>query len=585
VTSVGRIARVSGPLVEVEGLPGLAMSEVVELGPQRVPGEVVALADGVGIVEAYEYTGGLGPGAPAYPSGEPLSVSLGPGLLGGVFDGLLRPLSRRGTWLLPGTTRHEHEGRTWSFTPAVHVGATVVAGDVVGTVSGAGPIELRVLVPPSVAGTVDDIAAAGDARPGAAVAAINGTEMSLTQRWPVRRSRPYRERMDSAGPLVTGQRALDLLYPIALGGTAAVPGGFGTGKTVLLQQIAKWSAADVIVYVGCGERGNEMADVVAELAVLEDPRTGGPLSQRTVVIANTSNMPLMAREASIYTGVTVGEYFRDMGYDAVVIADSTSRWAEALREFASRTGALPAEEGYPADLASALAAFYERAGRVRTLGGRTGSVTVIGAVSPPGGDLTEPVTANTERFVRCLWTLDRELAYARHYPAVSWTGSFSRDADSLAAWYAQEGDAAWARRRGRVTALLADADRLAALAELVGVGSLPAAERIVLLASRLIREGVLQQSALSPSDASCTAAKGGALVDAVLAVVDRSLALVEQGVLAANLEEVDFGPLVRARDETGPGDVDGVRERRDAVLELLDQLADPNWPASTTELP
>jgi V/A-type H+-transporting ATPase subunit A len=268
----------------------------------------------------------------------------------------------------------------------------------------------------------------------------------------------------------------------------------------------------------------------------------------------------------------------------VVIADSTSRWAEALREFASRTGALPAEEGYPADLASALAAFYERAGRVRTLGGRTGSVTVIGAVSPPGGDLTEPVTANTERFVRCLWTLDRELAYARHYPAVSWTGSFSRDADSLAAWYAQEGDADWARRRGRVTALLADADRLAALAELVGVGSLPAAERIVLLAGRLIREGVLQQSALSPSDASCTAAKGGALVDAVLAVVDRCLTLVGQGVLAATLEEVDFGLLVRARDETGPGEVDGVRHRRDAVLDLLDQAADPNGPASSAEL-
>jgi V/A-type H+-transporting ATPase subunit A len=585
VTGAGWIARVSGPLVEVEGLPGLAMSEVVELGPQRVPGEVVALADGVGIVEAYEYTGGLGPGAPAYPSGEPLSASLGPGLLGGVFDGLLRPLSRRGTWLLPGTTRNQPDGRTWSFIPAVHLGAMVTAGDVVGTVSGAGPIELRVLVPPSVAGTVDDIVAAGDARPGAAVATIDGTEVGLTQRWPVRRPRPYRERMDSAGPLVTGQRALDLLYPIALGGTAAVPGGFGTGKTVLLQQIAKWSAADVIVYVGCGERGNEMADVVAELAVLEDPRTGGPLSRRTVVIANTSNMPLMAREASIYTGVTVGEYFRDMGYDAVVIADSTSRWAEALREFASRTGALPAEEGYPADLASALAAFYERAGRVRTLGGRTGSVTVIGAVSPPGGDLTEPVTANTERFVRCLWTLDRDLAYARHYPAVSWTGSFSRDADSLAAWYAQEGDTAWARRRGRATALLADADRLAALAELVGVGSLPAAERIVLLAGRLLREAVLQQSALSPSDASCTAAKGGALVDAVLAVVDRCLALVGHGVLAATLEEVDFGPLVRARDETGPGEVDGVRQRRDAVLDLLDQAVDPDWPGSSAELP
>jgi V/A-type H+-transporting ATPase subunit A len=315
-----------------------------------------------------------------------------------------------------------------------------------------------------------------------------------------------------------------------------------------------------------------MADVVDELSTLEDPRTGDRLMQRTVVIANTSNMPMMAREVSIYTGVTVAEFFRDMGLHAVVIADSTSRWAEALREFASRTGALPAEEGYPAGLASALAAFYERAGHVVTLGGRQGSVTIIGAVSPPGGDLTEPVTAHTQRFVRSVWTLDRELAYARHYPAVAWSGSFSRDADPLAGWHARMGRAPWARRRGRVTALLADADRLSALAELVGVGALPGSERVVMLAGRLLREGVLQQSALSENDAFCSDAKGAALVDAVLTVVDRCQALVESGVPATAIEELDFGPLVRAREECGPDDVEGCRRHLDDMLTSLDAL-------------
>jgi V/A-type H+-transporting ATPase subunit A len=344
--------------------------------------------------------------------------------------------------------------------------------------------------------------------------------------------------------------------------------------------VAKWCDADVIVYVGCGERGNEMADVVSDLAALVDPRTGSSLSRRTVVVANTSNMPMMAREASIYSGVTVAEAFRDMGYHAVVIADSTSRWAEALREFASRSGTLPAEEGYPADLASSLAAFYERAGHVRTLGGRTGSVTVVGAVSPPGGDRTEPVTANTERFVRCLWTLDRGLAYARHYPAVSWTGSFSRDAAGLAVWHARHGDPRWAARRARVVHMLAEADRLTALADLVGIGSLPPSERVVLLGARLLREGVLQQNALSDSDASCTADKGAVLVDAVLAVVDRCAAVAAQGVLATTLEEQDYTALVRAREETPPGDTTAVLACRDEVLARLDALLEPGLAAT-----
>ena len=443
----GRITRVAGPLVEVTGVGPVAMYDLVALGPDRTPGEVVAIRDGQVSVQAYEYTGGLGPGSPAFPQGRPLSVHLGPGLLGQVFDGLLRPLSTAPTFLVRGAAANG-SARTWRFEPRVRAGERVAAGDLLGIVRDAGPLEYRVLVPPDTAGVVDTVTA-GDCRPDAVVATVAGTPVGLFTDWPVRRPRPYLARGGEIEPLHTGQRVLDLLFPIARGSTAAVPGGFGTGKTMLLQQLAKWCDADVIVYVGCGERGNELAEVVAELFELTDPRTGGRLADRTVVIANTSNMPMMAREASIYTGVAVAEHFRDMGYHTVVIADSTSRWAEALREFASRTGALPAEEGYPADLASALAAFYERAGAVRTLGGRSGSVTIVGAVSPPGGDMTEPVTAHTERFVRARWTLDRELAYARHHPAVSWADSFSRDAAALGVHHVRSGDPGWPARRGR----------------------------------------------------------------------------------------------------------------------------------------
>jgi V/A-type H+/Na+-transporting ATPase subunit A len=362
------------------------------------------------------------------------------------------------------------------------------------------------------------------------------------------------------------------VFPVARGSSAAVPGGFGTGKTMLLQQVAKWCSADVIVYVGCGERGNEMADVLAELARLSDPRTGRRLVERTVIIANTSNMPMMARESSVYAAVTVAEHFRDMGYHAVVIADSTSRWAEALREFASRSGALPAEEGYPASLASSLAAFYERAGRAVTLGGAEGSVTIIGAVSPPGGDVSEPVTTNTQRFVRAVWNLDRDLAYARHYPAVGWNGSFSRDADTLSVWFARHGDPEWAQRRTRLMSLLAESDRLGDLADLVGAGSLPGHERIGLLAGRLLREGVLQQNALSANDSHCTPAKTAALVDAVLAVIDECQTLVGGGVLAEDLEQFDFTALLRAAQDTPSEATDAVTARRESTVTALRAL-------------
>jgi len=569
--TTGRVARVSGPLVEVEGLGDVAMSELVGLGTQQLPGEVVAIRNGSISVQAYEYTGGLAVGDPVAALGTPLSARLRPELLGGVFDGLLRSLVTAPTWLAPQADR-QAASTHWAWRPAVAQGVVVTEGTVLGIVPMAGGVEYRVLVPPGVSGPVEHIVSAGAYNSDEPVATVAGAPVRISVDWPVRRPRPVRERVEAAAPLLTGQRVLDAVFPLARGGSAAVPGGFGTGKTMLLQQIAKWCTADVIVYVGCGERGNEMADVLAELAELTDPRTGRRLAERTVIIANTSNMPMMARETSIYAGVTVAEYFRDMGYHAVVIADSTSRWAEALREFASRSGALPAEEGFPATLPSALAAFYERAGRVVTLGGAEGSVTIIGAVSPPGGDTTEPVTAHTERFVRELWSLDRDLAYARHYPAVGWSGSFARDAERLAAWYARNGDPEWAARRARVTGLLAEADRLGDLAELVGAGSLPGHERVVLLAGRLLRESVLQQNALSANDAHCGAAKTAALIEAVLAVVDRCDALVDGGVTAAEIEELDFSPVLRAGPDTSPDDVDGVASRREQMLSMLDGL-------------
>ncbi|MFC4907082.1 V-type ATP synthase subunit A [Actinomadura gamaensis] len=503
----------NGPLVEVAGTRGAAMRALVELGADRLPGEVVARDGDTATVQAYEYTGGLAPGAPAGLVGRPLSVRLGEHLLGGVYDGLLRPLTSAGIWLDP-ARRASAAGASASSGP----------GD-----DGAG------------------------------------------EWWPVRTPRPHAGRLDLAVPLRTGQRVLDLLFPVPRGGAVAVPGGFGTGKTVLLQQIAKWCDADVIVYVGCGERGNEMAEVLARLGELTDPRTGGRLADRTVVIANTSNMPMMAREASVHSGVAVAEYFRDLGRDAVVIADSTSRWAEALREFASRGGDLPAEEGYPAALPSQLAAFYERAGRVRTRAGGEGSVTIVGAVSPPGGDLTEPVTAYTRRFVRAVWGLDRSLAYSRHYPAVSWAESFARDTGAVARWHAAHGDPAWAGRRARLVGLLAEADRLAALAELVGRTGLPPRERGVLLAGRLVREGVLQQSALSETDASCSADRAAALADAVLDVADLVLDLMSGGTPPEAVEGVDLSPLARAREEAAA--VADVRLRRDRTLAALKEAA------------
>jgi V/A-type H+-transporting ATPase subunit A len=563
------------------------MADIVEVGALRLPGEVVAISRDRVTVQVYEYTGGLAPGDPVTGRAEPLSARLGPHLLGGVFDGLLRPLQGAGTWLDParsggrvgedrpvvraGTADLAGNGAGFGFAPMASEGDVVSPGQCLGMVANPAGVAYRVLVPANAAGAVGQLAAAGRVGADEVIATVGGQPVSLTSSWPVRLPRPYAERLDGDAPLQTGQRVIDVLFPVTRGGTSAVPGGFGTGKTVLLQQITKWSDADVIVYVGCGERGNELADMLTELGELSDPRTGGKLAQRTVVIANTSNMPMMAREASIYSAATVGEFFRDMGLHVVVVADSTSRWAEALREFSSRNGEMPAEEGYPASLASALAAFYERAGRVRTCGGVEGSITIIGAVSPAGGDMTEPVTAYTQRFVRSLWTLDRDLAYARHYPAISWAGSFARDIAAIGNWHARNGDPGWTARRARLAAVLAEADRVGELAELMGATALPPTQRMSILTGRLVREGILQQSAVSDADAYCDQAKAGALVDAVLAVGDRCGELAGSGVDVGQIEEQDFSPVLRAKEDAGtPGQV---RAMAEVMLARLDALA------------
>ncbi len=573
VTSeTGRVVRVNGPVVHLTGLGDATRFEFVEVGHGRLPGEVLSVDRDTAVAELYEYTGGLTVGEPAWATGHPLTIELGPGLLGGIYDGLLRPLIDAEDFLEPRGLSRPFTGRH-RFEPRVAPGADLGPGDLLGVVHPEQGLDHLVLVPPGLEGRLEEIVEGGSYLTSETIAMIAGAPVSLASEWPIRRPRPYRQRRHDRSPFVTGQRVLDIVEPIAMGSSATVVGGFGEGKTMLLEQVAKWGDADVIVYVGCGERGNELADLIAELTELTDPVTGRSLLERAIILANTSNMPVMAREASIYTAVTLAEYFRDMGYHAVIIADSTSRWAEAQRELASRTGALPAEQGYPADLPSSLAAFYQRAGRVVTIGGRDGTVTIVTSVSPPGGDLTEPVASHTQRFVQAVWVLDRDLAYARHYPAVNWNTSFSRDSDALARWHAANGDPEWGVRRSRLTSLLAQAAQLQGIADLVGLSALPTDERLVLLSARLVREAVLQQSALSQNDASCSLAKQSALAQGVLDLADSTAALGRAGVPASVIEEFDFGPFLRAKDTTGPSDAVAVRSITADLIDSLERLA------------
>ena len=508
----GKVVKVSGPLVVATGLADANMSDVVRVGPQRLIGEILTMKGDSASIQVYEETSGLGPGAEVVTTGAPMSVELGPGMIEGIYDGIQRPLEKIVEKVGPNITRGvevpaiDHD-KKWPFTPAAKVGDKVIGGDVLGTVPETEVVLHKIMVPPTMHGTITKIAPAGDytvLEPIATLTMDDGREVELPmmQKWPVRVGRPYQHKYPPKRPLCSGQRVIDTMFPIAKGGTAAVPGPFGSGKTVVQHQLAKWSDVDIVVYIGCGERGNEMTDVLREFPELKDPRTGESLMKRTVLIANTSDMPVAAREASVYTGITIAEYFRDMGYDVAVIADSTSRWAEALREMSGRLEEMPGEEGYPAYLASRLAQFYERAGSVECIGSdeRRGSLTAVGAVSPPGGDLSEPVSQATMRIVKVFWALDSSLAYKRHFPAINWLNSYSLYLDSLKPWFDENLGPEFMRNRTAAMSLLQSEASLNEIVQLVGKDALSPSDQLTLEVARMVREDFLQQNAFMDVD-------------------------------------------------------------------------------------
>jgi V/A-type H+-transporting ATPase subunit A len=541
MAAMAKVIEVNGPLVTVE-LAEVRTGEQVRLGHLDLSGEVIARHGAHALVQVYEPTESLRPGEPVEALGHPLSVELGPGLLGGIFDGVQRPLLEHARQHGDFIPRGVHipsldRDKLWRFEPdpTLKIGMRIADGAVLGTVQETQTIVHRILVPPGMGGELLELSTAGEVTVEAVVARVQQTngdvaELKLFHRWPVRTPRPYRNRDDAVAPLLTGQRILDTFFPLVKGGRAAVPGPFGAGKTMVQQQIARWADADIVIYVGCGERGNELVDILETFPQLTDPNTGRSLMERTLLVANTSNMPVVAREASIYVGVTLAEYYRDQGYDVVMVADSTSRWAEALREVAGRLGQMPVEEGYPAYLASRLAAFYERAGRVQTLAGGSGSISLIGAVSPPGGDFSEPVTGHTKEIVQTFWALSKELADARHYPAVDWVESFSGYVASCSGWWAEHVDARWAEQRAAALGILAQAEELARIVNLVGPEALSPQQRWALQGVALFKEGVLQQSALDPVDSYCSPQKQFALLDLMLGIYRQGLKLLEFGV-------------------------------------------------------
>ena len=515
MVSKGRIVWVSGPAVRADGMSSTKMYETVEVGESKLIGEVLRLTGDTAFIQVYESTSGLKPGEPVVGSGQPLSVLLGPGIIGKIYDGIQRPLEdiaqKSGPFIGRGViTTPVDMKKKYRFVSSVKKGDDVTAGSILGTVEETPLLTHSILIPPDHnGGKITDVVREGDYDIEQIIATIEKdgekSELKMYHKWPVRKPRPYAERYDPSVPLITGQRVIDTYFPIAKGGTGAIPGGFGTGKTVTLHQIAKWADSKVVVYIGCGERGNEMTEVLVEFPHLIDPRSGRPLMERTVLVANTSNMPVAAREASIYTGVTIAEYYRDMGFDVVLVADSTSRWAEALREMSGRLEEMPAEEGYPSYLASRLAEFYERAGRVKALGSpqRAGSVTLVGAVSPSGADFTEPVTTHTIRFIKTFWALDTRLAYSRHYPSINWMQSYSGYLDDVSKWWKQNVSAEWYDLRAESYNILQREDTLKEIVRLLGPEALPDEEKLVLEVARMIKIGILQQNSFDKVDTYC----------------------------------------------------------------------------------
>ena len=563
MTRAGSLIWISGPVVRARITGPLSVLEQVQVGDAGLAGEVIALDHDLATIQVYEETNGLHPGEPLFGTGAPLSVLLGPGLLANTYDGLQRPLAtmrdEQGIYVRRGSQAEALPSKKWPFTPRVQTGETVRPGGILAVVPETALIEHRVLVPPGIAGKLLDIVPQGEYSPHDVIATVedashNRRQLTMATRWPVRSERPVQQRLEPTTPLITGQRVLDTFVPLAKGGTAAMPGPFGAGKTILQHALAKWCDADVIIYIGCGERGNEMAEVLDEFPRLIDPASGRPLMERTVLIANTSNMPVAAREASIYVGTTIAEYYRDQGYDVALMADSTSRWAEALREIAGRLEEMPAEEGFPAYLPSRIAAFYERAGRVKTLAGDEGSVSMVGAISPPGGDFTEPVTQHTQRYTRAFWALDRSLANARHYPAINWQTSYSLYSDAMAPWWAKETAPDWQVLRSAAAQILEQAARLEQLVRLVGAQALPDRQRWVLESARLLKEGFLQQSALHPIDAYCVPAKQTALLRLFVELHQSGQQVIESGVPLARVRQfLDIRRLIQMK-ETAPND-------------------------------
>jgi V/A-type H+-transporting ATPase subunit A len=574
------ITWISGPALRARATRPFQVNEAVFVGPARLLGEVIHIHSDEIVVQVYDDTSGLAPGDPVTRSELPLSIELGPGLLGGIFDGLLRPLPKSEDFFAPGMSAPRDARHR--LRPALRSGDAIEPGAILGVVEALGRDVEACLVPADVRGVLEQIVDTGEYS-GQETIAVVRTEsgerkaLSMLQRWPVREPRPVLERLPADRPMLTGQRILDTLFPVARGGRAALPGGFGTGKTVLQQTLAKWSDADVVVYIGCGERGNEMAEVLEEFPALDDPRTGRRLLDRTVIIANTSNMPVAAREASIYTGITVAEYFRDQGLDVALMADSTSRWAEALREISGRLGELPAEGGYPAYLSSRLADFYERAGRVRTLSGREGSLTIIGAVSPPGGDFSEPVTKHTQRYVRTLWSLDPERAHARTYPAIHPLTSYSEDVEHLAEWWEKRGNPRWSEHRRVLLTLLEEQARLERMARIVGKDALPAAQVLALSTAELVTEGFLRQSALSPVDAYCSPERQSKMLALVMRFLQLAREALEAGTSVEHIQALSIRTrLLRMSEEIGESALSELDELGRALeSELASQPGEP----------
>ena len=536
----GKIIKIAGPVITANGMRGTQMYEMVKVGANKLIGEIIELEGDTATIQVYEETAGMKPGEIVESTGGPLSVELGPGIIGSIFDGIQRPLKTIkdlvGDYIERGIDVPAlPKDKKWKFTPTVKINDELKGGDVIGEVQETSTVKQLIMIPPNLSGTLKSIVTEGEYTVVEDIAEIEGPngiiKIQMMHKWPVRTGRPYKNKLDPDIPLITGQRAQDTFFPIAKGGTAAIPGPFGSGKTVTQQQLAKWADADIIVYVGCGERGNEMTEVLKEFPELEDPKTGNPLMDRTILIANTSNMPVAAREACVYTGITIAEYFRDMGYDVALMADSTSRWAEAMREISGRLEEMPGEEGYPAYLASRLAQFYERAGRVTTVGteDKISSVSVVGAVSPPGGDLSEPVTQNTLRISKVFWALDASLADKRHFPSIDWLQSYSLYIDSIEGWWKESIAEDWRTVRDEAMILLQKESELQEIVQLVGPDALPDKERITLESTRMIREDFLQQNAFHEIDTYCSPSKQYQMIKTIIMFQEHATAALDRG--------------------------------------------------------